>query len=938
MPGSTGPDNNTYTIPEVQLGDTFNFWRDATNTAIYKLNKLKIYDATSSGSIGVTYGSTGVWNAFLAPTITEGLTFTQRIVFSNGISAAGVYSSRGITAIAGIWTTGGLSADRLYVGGGSTFASGLYVGGGATFASTASVSGNFAVNTNNLVVNTSNSRVGVGTASPGASLDVNGLVRIVNAGTTGGGSGVVHPLQIVNDPGTISAFLGDGTSTSAYKGNSYSAALRFNGAGVAWGDIAYYPQGRTGGFVSGGGEFRFVKSGGVVTPTANAMVSVGELLSEGQIYAGATGTFATNVSVGSVLTVTGTLGIGTATPTSAIHINKSSSGPVGLYVNNSSNNAYGTIYANGSVGAAGSWANGFAIESVPFSTGNFILSAFTNDMVFQTNMGAARTEVMRLKAGGSLGIGTASPARKVHVQSGDDTLIRVQGPSGKANGIEFTDGTYLTQAYAAGATYTFAHASAINHYIGSDKAFYYAGGSFGIGVYPTSPKLHVFTNGGTSIYGESSGPGSSTNYGVHAVAAGFAGFNTGLYVNVGNATNNYGIRIVNPPVAASSWAIYSDATAQSYFAGNIGIGTATPAHLVHVYGSNPSVNIENTASSSGSGGSIIFGHNQGSGAGITLPIGKISAFLTNGGAASTRAGHLQFFTSNAGTLTERLRITDTGNVGIGVDTPGATLDVLGGDIHIRSSAGTYASPNLTRGIISYNYTSGIFTLDSRSNGSNSTMSFRTTNSGTNAERVSIGSTGIVTISANTASTSASTGALVVTGGLGVGALSTFAGITSSAIISCATAPTQGQHLANKTYVDGRAKQISITAIGLTFGNTSLTSSFVYTIPSNCFMLNGYAFISMAGNNGSKIRARFHTADTANAGNAVGITFDLCGMNDALGGDGGAGLSGRPGWCLGIPSTATHIRFVKATGRNYSSSEKTGATDIELGINQAFISS
>ena len=409
MPGSTGPDNNTYTIPEVQLGDTFNFWRDATNTAIYKLNKLKIYDAVGSGSIGVTYGSTGAWRASLAPTITDGLTFTQTIVFSNGITAAGVYSSRGITAIAGIWTTGGLSADRLYVGGGSTFASGLYVGGGATFASTtdytgaarfagglsaaniygsggstfasnvsvagglsassvsvggglsassiyggsvgstfagviyvgggatfasttdhtgaarfagglsasggstfagvfyvgggatfastASVSGNFAVNTNNLFVNTSNSRVGVGTATPGASLDVNGLVRIVSAGTTNGGSGVLHPLQIVNDPGTISAFLGDGTSTLAYKGNSYSAALRFNGANVYWGDIAYYPQGRTNGFVSGGGEFRFTKDGGAVTPTANAMVSVGELLSEGQIYAGATATINGNIIV-----------------------------------------------------------------------------------------------------------------------------------------------------------------------------------------------------------------------------------------------------------------------------------------------------------------------------------------------------------------------------------------------------------------------------------------------------------------------------------------------------------------------------------------------------------------------------------------------------------------------------------------------------------------
>ena len=45
MPGSTGPDLNTYTIPEVQLGDTFNVWRDASNTAIYKLNNACHNDA-----------------------------------------------------------------------------------------------------------------------------------------------------------------------------------------------------------------------------------------------------------------------------------------------------------------------------------------------------------------------------------------------------------------------------------------------------------------------------------------------------------------------------------------------------------------------------------------------------------------------------------------------------------------------------------------------------------------------------------------------------------------------------------------------------------------------------------------------------------------------------------------------------------------------------
>ena len=136
MPGSTGPDINTYTIPEVQLGDTFNFWRDATNTAIYKLNKLKIYDAVGSGSLGVTYGSSGAWNAYLLPTITDGLTFTQNIKFTTGISAAGVYSTRGITVNSGdLWVVGGITASGgLTLGGGIVAGSGVVVGGGISLA------------------------------------------------------------------------------------------------------------------------------------------------------------------------------------------------------------------------------------------------------------------------------------------------------------------------------------------------------------------------------------------------------------------------------------------------------------------------------------------------------------------------------------------------------------------------------------------------------------------------------------------------------------------------------------------------------------------------------------------------------------------------------------------------------------------------------------
>ena len=130
MPGSTGPDLNTYIIPEVQLGDTFNYWRDSTNTAIYKLNKLKIYDAVTSASIGATYGTTGAWQAVLQPTITSGHTFSAFITLPGGITTTFLFASSGVT----LWS-------NLYVNGGATFASTTSHTGVATFGAGVTVAG-----------------------------------------------------------------------------------------------------------------------------------------------------------------------------------------------------------------------------------------------------------------------------------------------------------------------------------------------------------------------------------------------------------------------------------------------------------------------------------------------------------------------------------------------------------------------------------------------------------------------------------------------------------------------------------------------------------------------------------------------------------------------------------------------------------------------------
>jgi len=89
MATNTGPNDSTYTIPEVALGDNFNVWKDITNTAVYKLNKVRVYEGASSSSIAYTGTTGGTFSVALNPTISDGLTFTGAIVFGAGVTFNG---------------------------------------------------------------------------------------------------------------------------------------------------------------------------------------------------------------------------------------------------------------------------------------------------------------------------------------------------------------------------------------------------------------------------------------------------------------------------------------------------------------------------------------------------------------------------------------------------------------------------------------------------------------------------------------------------------------------------------------------------------------------------------------------------------------------------------------------------------------------------------
>ena len=480
---------------------------------------------------------------------------------------------------------------------------------------------------------TSAGNVGIGTTSPGTTLDVVGT--LASSGITQLGTGGSNVLLTSASAGNV----GIGTASPAYK---------LHTKGTVNGNVNIAVENDSTG-TNAYSSYRF-KNDSIDTAVMflNGSNNTG--------YAGASslnmyqGTslplgFVTNNLLRMIVAGDGNVGIGTSTPGYSLEVRGNAD--QSLYLAKT-----GTTYLRATASA----------NAELFTGGSMVL-------------GSGNAERMRIDSSGNVGIGTTNPAQKLdvlgNVRSAHDANNYMQLESNSGGGVLSgkSSGTVTTLVRTYGNSY-------------------FNGGNFGIGTSSPTQKLDVRKNQAGYTYIAS----DNANTAASGTGSGFAmteGGSVAWYLrnerdgsgkfNIGNSANrltidssgNVGIGTTSP---VSSLNITTTKT----------VALDTAAKFLTLGLTVDDLTAGNTA---GGGGGIAF-RSKNDNSGTQVVFGAIDAIKESANVSDFK-GALRFFTNqnSTGVPLERMRIDSSGNVGIGTSSPSSLLSV--------GNAATHDNPSTT---------------------------------------------------------------------------------------------------------------------------------------------------------------------------------------------------------------------------------------------------
>jgi hypothetical protein len=603
---------------------------------------------------------------------------------------------------------------------------------------------NFRINNSNVAIITSGGNVGIGTTSPGYKLDVGGSIYYSGVVTSGGlGGRLWIPGQAIGQAsnaglyGLALTYLAKYDSGWKSVGGGYASAITSdegifsfsNSQGVGAANAALTWTTRliidTSGNVGIGTTSPSAKLQVDGTGLFNSSVTAQNIYSVSdnseqiviktaadnnkQLIFGRTSTNARIIAVTQAVGYVplllnpdgGAVGIGTTSPTSDLHVYNNSdvwhfraggaSGELRIGGQNGSGaviQAYtpgGTVRDlyiqrdGGNVGI-GTTSPGYKLDVAgairAFGAGNAGLIQSSDTSVggasifldpqqstgvpqlvtygnFPIVISTNNSERMRVTSAGNVGIGTTSVNEKLSVAGN----ISIANANGTKIGFNTTD-AFTAYGYSAahyGISYDFGtNPTALSGYfglgiftVGTERMRITGGGDVGIGT--TSPNIGGWSRALT-IRGTANAAFEVTDNTVR------------IAVFVSAATIG-GVTVeTNHPLG-----FYTNGTERMRITttGNVGIGTTAPSTALHIARAasvSPAIRLQTTDSTTN--GSIQWSNSS----------NTILAVIGSNGNVGDSAGNLEFMT---GGVTTRMMISSSGNIGIGITTPSAKLQVSG---------------------------------------------------------------------------------------------------------------------------------------------------------------------------------------------------------------------------------------------------------------------